>query len=104
MCRDRSGYWQRDHYDRRFGGGYRSPADGDNDWNRNRDYGNDHGNYGVLAPNLIARSLSRKNYSAITRPVLSGQFYQVKAIDPRGRNVKLYVDAYSGQIVKTKGR
>jgi uncharacterized membrane protein YkoI len=34
--------------------------------------------------------------------VLAGQFYQVKALDPYGRKVKIYVDAYSGRIAKVK--
>jgi hypothetical protein len=34
--------------------------------------------------------------------MLSGQFYQVKAVNPRGHNVKLYIDRYSGEIAKVK--
>ena len=34
--------------------------------------------------------------------MLSGQFYQVKAVNPRGHNVKLYIDRFSGQIAKVK--
>jgi uncharacterized membrane protein YkoI len=34
--------------------------------------------------------------------VLAGRFYQVKALDPYGRKVKLYVDAYDGRIANVK--
>jgi len=39
----------------------------------------------------------------ISRPALAGRFYQVKARTPDGHKVKLYIDAYSGRIVKVKG-
>ena len=51
----------------------------------------------------IVRSLQRNDYSSISQPVLSGQFYQVKAVNPRVHYVKLYIDRYSGQIAKVKG-
>jgi len=68
----------------------------------NGGYGYGYGNYGVLPPHAIVRYLYRSNFSYISQPVLAGRFYQVKALDPRGRKVKLYVDAYNGRIVKVK--
>jgi len=68
----------------------------------NGGYGYGYGNYGVLPPHAIVRYLYRSNFSYISRPVLAGRFYQVKALDPRGRKVKLYVDAYNGRIAKVK--
>ena len=81
MCRDSNGYWQRDRYDPDFGGGY---------------------GYDVLPPHVIVRDLQRNDFTYISQPLLEGRFYQVKALDPYGRNVKLYVDAYSGRIAKVK--
>jgi len=68
-------------------------------------YGNGgygYGNYGVLPPYAIVHYLQRSGFSYISRPALSGRFYQLKARDPNGRKVKLYVDAYNGRIVKVK--
>jgi hypothetical protein len=87
LCRDRDGYWQRDHYDPDFGSG--------------QAYGGGYG-YDVLPPYAIARNLQRNSFTYISQPVLAGQFYQVKALDPYGRKVKIYVDAYSGRIAKVK--
>jgi hypothetical protein len=87
MCRDRDGYWRRDHYDPDFGYG--------------QGYGGGYG-YDVLPPYAIVRNLQRNNFTYISQPVLAGQFYQVKALDPYGRKVKVYVDAYSGRIAKVK--
>jgi hypothetical protein len=89
MCRDSNGYWYRDHYDPNYGGGW------------GNGYGGGYG-YGVLPPRTIVRSLHADGFSHISEPVLSGRFYQVRALDPYGRNVKLYVDAYDGRIVKVK--
>jgi hypothetical protein len=61
-----------------------------------------YGNYGVLPPHVIVRNLQRSNFSYISRPLLSGRLYQLKARDPNGRKVKLYVDAYNGRIVRVK--
>ena len=49
------------------------------------------------------RNLEQSDFRYISRPVLSGRFYQVKAVNPNGKKVKLYIDAYTGQIVKVKG-
>jgi hypothetical protein len=71
----------------------------------NQGYGNGgygYGNYGVLPPHAIVRYLHRSGFSYISRPALAGRFYQVKARDPNGRKVKLYIDAYNGRIAKVK--
>jgi hypothetical protein len=77
-------------YDRGYGydGGYRQ--------------GYDYRDHGMVSPRWIVRNLQRHDYRYISRPVLSGRFYQVKAINPHGHKVKLYIDAYSGRIVKVK--
>jgi opacity protein-like surface antigen len=82
-------------------------SNGDNSWRyQNDDYG-DNGGYGysqdVVSPRSVVQSLQQQGFSYITRPALSGRFYQVKARDPNGHKVKLYIDAYSGRIVKVKG-
>jgi len=68
-------------------------------------YGN--GGYGysqdILSPRWVVRNLRQQGFSYISRPALAGRFYQVKARDPNGHKVKLYIDAYSGRIVKVKG-
>ena len=68
----------------------------------NGGYGYNYGNYGVVPPHVIVRHLHRSGFSYISRPALAGRFYQIKARDPNGRKVKLYVDAYNGRIVKVK--
>jgi len=60
-------------------------------------------NQSVVSPRSIVRSLRHQGFSYISQPTLAGQFYQVKARDPNGHKVKLYIDAYSGRIVKVKG-
>ena len=65
-------------------------------------YGYGYGNYRVVSPYAIVRYLQRNNFTYISQPVLAGQVYQVKARDPRGHRVKLYVDAYNARIVKVK--
>jgi hypothetical protein len=55
-----------------------------------------------VPPHVIVRYLHRSGFSYISRPALAGRFYQIKARDPNGRKVKLYVDAYNGRIVKVK--
>jgi len=66
----------------------------------------DNGGYGysqgTVSPRSIVQDLQYQGFSNISRPALAGQFYQVKAIDPNGKKVKLYIDAYSGRIVKVK--
>jgi len=87
-----------DHYYNDDGYYYQGPGNYDSGqgWS-NSSYGN------PIPPHWIVRNLERSDYRYISRPVLSGRFYQVKAVDPSGHKVKLYIDAYSGQIVKVKG-
>jgi hypothetical protein len=69
-----------------------------------RGWSNDgYGRHDMVSPRWIVRNLQRSDYRYISRPVLSGRFYQVKAVNPNGKKVKLYIDAYSGRIVKVKG-
>ena len=68
------------------------------DWN-NGGYNHRHD---TVSPRSVVRNLQRNDYRNISQPLLSGRFYQVKAISPRGHHVKLYIDRYSGQIVKVK--
>jgi Peptidase propeptide and YPEB domain len=56
----------------------------------------------VVSPRSIVQGLQQQGFSYISRPALAGQFYQVKARDPNGKKVKLYIDASSGRIVKVK--
>ena len=68
------------------------------DWNNGGyDYRHD-----TVSPRSIVRNLQRNDYRNISQPMLSGRFYQVKAINPHGHNVKLYIDRYSGEIAKVK--
>ena len=69
------------------------------DWNS----GGYYYRHDVVSPRSIVRNLQRNDYSHISRPVLSGRFYQVKAVNADGQRVKLYIDPYSGRIAKVKG-
>lgn len=91
------------------GANYRYGDDDDNGWNRDRrrwggNWGQGYGHRGVVAPHRIVRNLARHHFTHITQPVLAGPFYQVKARDPRGRKVKLYINAYTGEIARWKYR
>jgi hypothetical protein len=81
-----SGYQDRGYYDSQRG------------W-----YDDRYSRHDMVSPRWIVRNLERSEYRYISRPMLSGRFYQVKAINPNGKKVKLYIDAYSGRIVKVKG-
>jgi hypothetical protein len=74
------------------------------DYLRQQNWNNGGYNYrqDVVSPQSIVRNLQRNDYRNISWPVLSGNFYQVKAINPDGRKVKLYIDSYSGRIAKVK--
>lgn len=50
---------------------------------------NGYGNREMVSPRWIVRNLQRSDYRYISRPVLSGRFYQVKAVIPNGKKVKL---------------
>ena len=100
---DDNGYYGTD-YNRGYGNGYYGTDYGRGNYG-NRYYGNaGYGyNQSVVSPRSIVRSLRHQGFSYISQPALTGQFYQVKARDPNGHKVKLYIDAYSGRIVKVKG-
>jgi hypothetical protein len=80
----------------------------DNDgWNRHRGWGNwghGYGHHGVVPAHRIVRRLAWHHFTHISQPVLAGPFYEVKARDPRGRKVKLYINAYTGEIARWKFR
>jgi hypothetical protein len=103
---DNNRYYNNDYYDN--GGNNRRYQYRDNgsysDYLRQRDWNNGGYDYrwDVVSPRSIVRNLQRNDYRNISRPVLSGNFYQVKAINPDGRRVKLYIDPYSGRIAKVK--
>ena len=88
-----------------FRPGYGWHDNGYNYGNGYSNYDNGYGAYhqhGVVSPRSIVRNLQRADYRYISRPVLTGRYYQVKAVNPNGHKVKLYIDAYSGRIVKIK--
>jgi hypothetical protein len=93
--------------DNGYGRHYGYDRDDDN-WNRRGGWGNGwghgYGHRGVVAPHRIVRQLARHHFTHITQPVLAGWHYQVKARDPRGRKVKLYITAYTGEIDRWKFR
>jgi hypothetical protein len=60
--------------------------------------GSDYSNRDVKSPRWIVRNLERNDYSNISDPVLEDRSYRVWAVDPSGRDVKLPIDAYSGEI------
>jgi hypothetical protein len=98
-------YYDDGYYDNGYNGGndwqyrYQNDGYGYGDGSRWRD---GYGDRGPVSPGWIVRNLERSDYRYISRPLLSGKFYQVKAISPNGKKVKLYIDAYSGQIVRVK--
>jgi len=101
---DNNGYDNNGYYDN-GGGRWQYQGNGDySDNSRQPDWNNSGYNYrhDTVSPRSIVRNLRRSDYSNISRPVLNGRFYQVKAISPRGHHVKLYIDRYSGQIAKVK--
>jgi hypothetical protein len=75
-------------YDYRYYGG---------NWHQNN-YGPD-----TAPPGSVVRYLERQDYRHISKPMRSGRFYQVKAINSYGHKVRLYIDAHSGRIVDVKG-
>jgi hypothetical protein len=91
------GYGNQGYGDQGYGNGYSNGYG-----NRSYGYGYGYGNYGVVPPYAIVHYLQRSGFSYISQPTLNGRFYQLKARDPNGRKVKLYVDAYNGHIVKVK--
>jgi hypothetical protein len=67
-------------------------------------WGGGHGDDRVLPRRAIVRQLAWHRYTRISEPQLAGRYYQVKAVDPRGRKVKLYINAYTGEIARRKFR
>jgi opacity protein-like surface antigen len=57
----------------------------------------------IVSPQWVVRDLRQQGFRDISRPYLAGRMYQVHARDPNGQYVKVYVDAYSGQIARVKG-
>ena len=102
---DDHGYYDGGYY----GGGDSSwqyqyqDSDYNNDWHHRGWSQGDYGNQAMVSPRWIVHNLQQSDYRYISRPVLSGKFYQVKAVNPNGHKVKLYIDAYTGRIVKVKG-
>jgi hypothetical protein len=94
-----------DGYGRHYG--YERDDDDDN-WKRRggwgKGWGHGYAHRGVVQPHRIVRQLARHHFTHITQPVLAGWHYQVKARDPRGRKVKLYINAYTGEIDRWKFR
>ena len=84
-----------------FQPGYDWHDNGYNNYDNRYNYG-DYRQHGVISPRWIVRNLQRADYRYISQPVLNGRFYQVKAVNPNGHRVKLYIDAYSGRIVKIR--
>ena len=89
-------------YDNGYGNGGYGRGYGNGYGNGGYGYGYGYWSYRVVSPYAIMRYLQRNNFTYISQPVLAGRVYQVKARDPRGHRVKLYVDAYNARIVKVK--
>lgn len=86
-----------------YGWPNRSDAYGHHDgWKRG--WGKGYAHARVVPTHQIVRKLARQHFTHISRPVLAGNLYQVKARDSRGRKVKLYVNAYTGEIARWKFR
>jgi hypothetical protein len=83
------------YYDLPFGVKIEKPYKDPND----SDWGDsDYSNEEIKSPQWIARNLERNDYEVISEPDLVGRSYRVMAIDPNGRDVKMRVDARSGEI------
>ena len=103
---DNNRYYNNDYYDN-SGNTWRYQYQGNgsySDYLRQRDWNNGGYNYSqdVVSPLSIVRNLQRHGYTYISHPALAGPLYQVKATNPDGHKVKLYIDSYSGRIVKVK--
>ena len=62
-----------------------------------------YGNAGYpMPPGALVDYLYRTGYSEIQTPQFGSGLYLVRARDPKGDKVKLYFDAYSGRVVKSK--
>ena len=56
----------------------------------------------TVSPGSVLRNLQRQDYRHISWPLRSGRFYEVRAINPHGHPVKLYIDTHSGRIADVK--
>lgn len=100
-----TGYDQQNRYygwpSQQSGYGY---DDDDDKWKRDHrwhgHWGQGYGHYRVLPPYRIVHTLARRHFTHISQPVLAGPYYQVKARHPRGYRVKLYINAYTGEIAR----
>jgi len=101
-----NGYYDNGYYDN-GGNSWRYQYQGYGNYgdnSRQRDWNNGGYNYrhDVVSPRSIVRNLQHNDYRNISWPVIGGKFYQVKAVNADGQRVKLYIDPYSGRIVKVK--
>ena len=66
------------------------------------DYGNGYGGYGpaVLPPREVYAVLRENGFSPLGAPRLRGMFYSIAAIDRRGDDGHLVIDARDGRIVR----
>lgn len=93
-CRGGSGQWYRHHRE----SGYQ-----DWDWWNNDDaWWSDSDR--VLSRNTVIRQLKRRNYADLRDMKLTGNVYTLKAIDPKGRAVRLRVDGTTGRILSSERR
>jgi hypothetical protein len=60
--------------------------------------------YRELSPDDIVRDLEQRDFHRISEPVRRGDRYLVYAVDPRGEDVELTIDADSGRIVDRRYR
>jgi hypothetical protein len=56
----------------------------------------------VLPPQQIGKILRANGFTPQATPVRNGEAYQVRAIDPRGRQVRLAIDARYGDILMVR--
>jgi hypothetical protein len=56
----------------------------------------------VLPPQEIGKILRANGFAPQATPVRNGEAYQVRAIDPRGRQVRLAIDARYGDILMVR--
>lgn len=92
VCRDAAGRWRRHHYDPWFGNDCR----GSDDWPC--------GPARILPRNVVIEWLHDRDFDDLRDMRLRDEVYTLKAIDPRGRPVRLTVDAFSGRILRSERR
>jgi hypothetical protein len=97
VCRDRSGYWRRHHYEGSRGGPWW--ADDDDYWN-----GNSYGQNEMIDTRIVVRQLQRQGFENMSDLKLRGDVYSLKATDPYGQRVIVQIDPYTGQIVNVLPR